>query len=161
MDDTDHIVAKNWLHIGTKDEAVAATRIHSKMAATPLVPVAVDPGRLGQQDQDHLASPGTPLPLPIHLLSLDRVAVETTAAAPSRVLVRVHHSFQPGESTVYSSDVVLDLSNFLPANLHLADVIELPLNGVGVGQPVNDLAHITMRPLQTRTFEATLARKSS
>ena len=100
------------------------------------------------------------LPPQVHLLSLDREPLETTQGmAQDRVLLRVHHVFQEGESSQYSQSVTFDLAAFL-APLELENAVEMQLNAIG--EPwAADLGSVTLAPLQIRTFEGTLTQKKA
>ena len=161
VDDTDHIIAKNWLFPSdTATGAVDAHRMQALRVATPLVPVGTSGGAeaaLGASEPLLAVGGlrGAALPPQVHLLTLDRVPLETTTGLPqNRVLLRVQHIFQEGESLLYSQAVTANVAALL-APLELADVIEVPLNGVGEGKPA-DLKSVALAPLQIRTFEGTL-----
>jgi len=161
VDDTDHIIAKNWLFPShTATGATDGHRMWAVRVATPLIAV----GTSGSAEAAPAASEpllaagglgGAALPPQVHLLTLDRVPLETTTGVPlNRVLLRVQHIFQKGESDLYSQAATANVAALL-APLELADVIEVPLNGVGEGKPA-DLARVVLAPLQIRTFEGTL-----
>jgi hypothetical protein len=160
VDDKDHIDAKNWVFFGADAAATAAAhRQHALRVSTPLVPLVVTGAAPGPGPDG-----GAALPASIHLLSLDRVGTETTpvsdGGAPNRVLLRLHHIFQEGESPL-SADAMANVTALLPPPLRLTDVVEVPLNGVGEPTPMADSAldAVTLYALQTRTFEATLVSK--
>lgn len=124
--------------------APIAVLVLSKDAATALV--AAQP-----------APPAGSLPPNVHLMSLDRVALEySPPSAAGRYLLRLRHMFQEGEHPKWAVPATVDLSTVLPDELALAGVVELPLNGVGVGVPVPSLASVVVHPMQTKTFEVTM-----
>eukprot|EP00041_Stephanoeca_diplocostata_P031399 m.977500 g.977500 ORF g.977500 m.977500 type:complete len:206 (+) comp23953_c1_seq10:127-744(+) len=106
VDDTDHISAKNWLFPGaTKAQSAEGHRVKSMSVAAPLVPVEVS----AEQTERYAAllscigAASKALPPNVHLLSLDRVRVETTPAADGdNVLLRLHHIYQKDEHPTLS-----------------------------------------------------------
>lgn len=69
---------------------------------------------------------------------------------------QVRHSFQPGEHPTLSAPTKISLITLLPSPFTLTEVMELPLNGVGEAVSVPDLTSISLKPMQTRTFEVTI-----
>lgn len=162
VDDTDHITARNYLALGASRSATAqAHRELARQVAAPLVPVilpASAPRAAGTGASPALAA--TALPSNVHLLSLDRAGVETTAGSgASRVLLRIHHMYQNGEADAsLTGPAAVDLTTMLPPPLKLSELVELPLNGVGAPAAVPSPEAVTLAALQTRTFEATITR---
>lgn len=104
VNDTNHIIARNWLFpSAARERAIAQHRRQSMLVSAPLIPVDTTPhADNGEVPGGHMVqmTPGTPLPPNVHLLSLDRVGVETSPDADhARVLLRLHHVFQLGEHT--------------------------------------------------------------
>eukprot|EP00937_MAST-01D_sp_MAST-1D-sp2_P006380 g6380.t1 len=160
VDDTDNVTSTTWLVPGaTRAAAAAGHRQLAMRVATPAVPVVAPRGAAPAAPAAPRSTPD-PLPANVHLLSLDRVALETTSpsAGAARVLLRLRHVFQQGESDgdKLSAPTTVDLRTLLPAPLALRDVVELPLNGVGAAAPIADATPVVLQPLQIRTFEATV-----
>jgi hypothetical protein len=159
------------IHINTEGAAATAHRMQAALVSTPLVPVVLPLGSKANananananpsSNAETVGSPTAPPPTNIHLLSLDRVGVETTVGKDAtRILLRLHHVFQAGETgDALSADTTIDLTTLLPAKLSMTGVVELPLNGVGTPTQVPDLTQIVMLPLSIRTFEITLSKK--
>lgn len=55
-----------------------------------------------------------------------------------------------------SQPASVDLATLLPSPLALSDVVEYPLNGLGVGIPLADITRINISAMETRTFQATI-----
>jgi hypothetical protein len=163
VDDTDHIIATNWLFpAGTAAAAATAQRYKARRVAAPLVPLVL-PTAVASTDFQPFSPSNASwtaryVAPNVHLLSFDRVGLETDPTiSASRVLIRLHHIFQQGETgDALSRDAQVNMSQLLPQPLKLTDVVELPLNGIGDGVPVNILEGVNLHPLQTRTFEATV-----
>ena len=164
VDDTDHIVSKNWLlPAATAEAAAVAHRKQALRASTPLVPVVGSAAGFARMPLGTWRAAGAVgFDDNVHLLSLDRLGVETTAGAGANtVLLRVHHVFGAGETgDALSADTVVDLTAAIPAGVtfDVGSVKELPLSGLGDGLPVTDPTKVTLHPLETRTFEITLKR---
>eukprot|EP00041_Stephanoeca_diplocostata_P031403 m.977427 g.977427 ORF g.977427 m.977427 type:complete len:225 (+) comp23953_c1_seq4:127-801(+) len=156
VDDTDHISAKNWLFPGaTKAQSAEGHRVKSMSVAAPLVPVEVS----AEQTERYAAllscigAASKALPPNVHLLSLDRVRVETTPAADGdNVLLRLHHIYQKDEHPTLSQDTSVDLTTLIPKVLTMTGIKEYPLNGIGNPTEVVDPTDIVLQPLSTRTF---------
>ena len=159
--DTDNVTLTTFLVPGvTRLGAAGGHRLLAMRMATPVVPILLPAGF----DGDAVHTPTPPiarLPPNVHLLSLDRVAVETTipTTKAGRVILRLRHVSQVGEAGDFSSPATVDLTSLLPAPLKLVDIVELPLNGIGVGVEITaeKAATLQLQPLQIRTFEATIA----
>lgn len=128
----------------------------------PLVPVictTADINTTPRSSADTVEDNGIEgLPPNVHLLSLDRVGLEySEPKLAKRVLLRVRHIFQEGESPQLSTPVTFDLTDAVPNNVALTAVVRVPLNGIGVGIPLNSTM-VTLRPLETLTFEVSLRR---
>ena len=98
------------------------------------------------------------IPNSIHLLSLDRVGVETTIHEKSNnVLLRVANVYQKNEGP-HATDVSFELSDLLlTSGICIIESVEVPLNGVAVNArkiAANEM--ITLTPLQIRTFDVVL-----
>lgn len=165
VDDTDHIISKNWLLPAATPEAAAiAHRKQALRVSTPLVPVvsarAVGGSSSAAGGGAAVARGAVGFPDNVHLLSLDRLGVETTVGVGmNTVIMRVHHIFGAGETSSsdgLSADTVVDLTAAMPSDLAIKDVKELPLSGLGNGVSVADPTKIMLHPLETRTFEVTL-----
>jgi hypothetical protein len=92
VDDTDYIAATNWI-IAAASAADAAEqhRTRAMLASAPVVPVITKKLDGISAIRERIVS-GTELPPNVHLLSLDRVGVESSSATDqARVLLRVWH----------------------------------------------------------------------
>lgn len=94
VDDTDHIVSTNWLIPGvTPGDVAKQHRLRAMVASAPLIPViVVAEGPLRNAGGLRSSASSLPMALPdnVHLLSLDRVGLETSSSgAATRVLLRV------------------------------------------------------------------------
>eukprot|EP00035_Acanthoeca_spectabilis_P014256 m.271234 g.271234 ORF g.271234 m.271234 type:complete len:1102 (+) comp16089_c0_seq11:51-3356(+) len=160
VDDTDHIVSTNWLVPAANiDGLTAQHRLRAMASSSPLVPLVT--AAKGARVDDTVARSNAPTALAdnVHLLTLDRVGLETSPAdAATRVLLRVRHTFQPNEHSALSKPATVNVATLLPAPFELTNAVELPLNGVGPSTPINDLSAIVLKPMQTRTFEVTVTR---
>ena len=161
MDDTDNVTLTNFLVPGaTRSGAARGHRLLAMRMATPVVPTVLPAGFAAGAPHPP-SSPTARLPPNVHLLSLDRVAVETTlpATKAARVVLRLRHVSQAGEAGDFSNTTTVDLTALLPAPLKLLDVVELPLNGIGAGVAMTPESATTLQfqPLQIRTFEATVS----
>jgi len=159
VNDIDEVTARNWLLPAADGESASkAHRMLAVQLSTPLIPL------LQYLDLTRVHAPREHwhVPANVHLLSLDRVSLETTNSSKiGRVILRVQHIFQEGEiSGDLGSKVSMSLRKLLfSAGVHVSEAVELPLNGVGVGEeePVRTVSDpITLDPLQIRTFEVTL-----
>jgi hypothetical protein len=82
-----------------------------------------------------------------------------------RSLLRIRHVFQEGEHPTLSSTAVANLTSLLEAQgMVLQDVLEVSLDGTGGenGTPLStdQLQAVAFKPLQTRTFEVTVAKSA-
>ena len=185
VDDTDEVVATNWLIAGTTAaDAAIAHRLKATQVSTPLVPIVVgkSTGMVAEaavirDDAVTNIREAVQASLPpqgVHLLSLDRVGVETTAPDQGgRTILRLMNIFQEGEQqsngrddhqagSLAASTLTVDLATLLaPAGVALAggEVFEVYLNGLGERRRI-DLAtsgsEISLAPLQIRTFDVRL-----
>jgi len=160
VDDTDNITATNWLLPGSSLSVVSvAQRLLAKQLSTPVLPLAVATDTRPMWSAGAETSPN-PVPASIHMLSLDRVGVDTTAIAiGQQVLLRLLHVMQAGESTEpLASPVHLTLRDLLaPAGVIIQQANEVLLNGLGEPRQVDLDAVLVFNPLQIRTFVVTLA----
>lgn len=161
VDDTDHLTQINWLFLGASSANVAERqRLQQNRVAAPLASLVLSPTDAARLIAMQPAPPTGSLPLNIHLQSLDRVGLEYTPEPEAeRTVLRLRHVFQEGEGPM-AEKATVDLSTLLPQGLHIADVVELPLNGVGRGVPIPDTTKLTLNPMQTRTFEVALQRSA-
>lgn len=164
VDDTDPVTLKNYIIAGPDRSYVAVEqrKLATRLSA-PLVASQVKAGKPGMRAGSARVSPGgsaPAIPDAIHMLSLDRVGVETTdPKRASRVLLRLMNIYQEGEGAAPGA-VKVQLDALLsPAGVEIDDVIELPLNGVGQGEPVDVGTPVAFDPLQIRTFELTIRQK--
>lgn len=93
VDDTDHIVSTNWLVPSANiDGLTAQHRLRAMASSSPLVPLVT--AAKGVRVDDTVARSNAPTALAdnVHLLTLDRVGLETSPAdAATRVLLRVRY----------------------------------------------------------------------
>lgn len=161
VNDTDPVSLGNWLVFGAA--APAAARIQREWAATiatPLIPVIGEPAA---QPRVPVAQMPGGLPPGLHLLSLDRVGVETSdpAAEGDHFLMRLANLYQHGEGP-HAVTLKIDVGTVLSATgVCLSSITEVPLNGisragVGAGQQLDVKDTIDLDPLQIRTFDVTL-----
>jgi hypothetical protein len=164
VDDTDYTTQRNWLLAGSTAAQVAKLqRLRQVAIEAPLASVTVSnasaTGALAAVQPATEANGGFPVNL--HLMSLDRVSLEyTEAARQGRVLLRIRHIFMEGEHPTLSTPATADLTALLPRGMSLSNVVELPLNGIGSAVPLNETTQIVVQPLETRTFEVTIAASS-
>ena len=162
VNDKDHLTQLNWLFPGSSTAKVAEQqRFQQNRVAAPLAYLELS---LVAATAIVLAQPAPPigaLPPNLHLQSLDRVGLEYTPSSEAgRALLRIRHVFQDGEGPL-AAPATADLTTLLPQGLTIANVVELPLNGVGEGSPVSDATKLRLTPLLTRTFEVELTSVST
>jgi hypothetical protein len=157
VNDQDHLTQLNWLFPGSSAAKVAEQqRLQQNRVAAPLAYLELSPADAAALIAAQPAPPSGALPPNLHLQSLDRVGLEYTPSSEAgKVLLRIRHVFQDGEGPL-AAPATADLTTLLPQGLQIADVVELPLNGVGEGTPVPDATKLSLTPLQTRTFEVEL-----
>lgn len=164
VNDTDRVTANNWMIVSNSSSEVA--RIHRELASsikTPLIPIMFPTSSAMQQNDEDGGKMkdlkiASKIPNSIHLLSLDRVGVETTIHEKSNnVLLRVANVYQKNEGP-HATDVSFELSDLLlTSGICISESVEVPLNGVAVNArkiAANEM--ITLSPLQIRTFDVVL-----
>lgn len=151
--DDDEVSLRNWLVPAASFADMAQT--HRRLSAslsTPLTPL-VRNGLLPHPRTHRCSSDPVSLHPDLHLLSLDRVGVETTTAASSgRVLMRVQNVAQAHAG---ADPVKFTIAQVLASSGACAfSVEEVPLNGVGRGdaESVQSTQSFTLYPLQIRSF---------